>query len=67
MTDNGLEAGGAANGTAGFTGQQLVADGCSDVLGEVCGDKGARAGSAFGVARVAMGACVEIELIAELK
>ena len=37
-----------------------------ELLGEVLGDKGVHARSAFGVAQIPMGACVEIELIAEL-
>lgn len=54
------------NSTPGFTEQHLVTNGCSELLAEVFGDKGAHARSAFGVAQIPMGACVEIELIAEL-
>ena len=54
------------NSTPEFTEQHLVTNGCSEVIGEVFGDKGAHARSAFGVAQLPMGACVEIELIAEL-
>ena len=36
------------------------------LLGEIFGDAGKHARSAFGVAQIPMGACVEIELIAEL-
>jgi enamine deaminase RidA (YjgF/YER057c/UK114 family) len=54
------------NSTADFTEQHLVTNGCSELLGEVFGDKGAHARSAFGVAQIPMGACVEIELIAQL-
>jgi enamine deaminase RidA (YjgF/YER057c/UK114 family) len=36
------------------------------LLGEVFGDAGKHARSAFGVAQVPRGACVEIEMIAEL-
>jgi enamine deaminase RidA (YjgF/YER057c/UK114 family) len=43
----------------------LVTNGCSELLGQVFGDKGVHARSAFGVAQLPMGACVEIELIAE--
>ena len=35
-------------------------------IGEIFGDKGAHARSAFGVAQLPMGSCVEIELIAEV-
>lgn len=56
------------NSTATFTEQHLVTNGCSELLGEVFGPTvGAHARSAFGVAQIPMGACVEIELIAELK
>src|SRR5512145_1220160 len=51
------------NSTATFTEQHLVTNGCSELLGEVFGDAGKHARSAFGVAQIPMGACVEIELI----
>ncbi|MEG2631601.1 MAG: RidA family protein [Comamonas sp.] len=54
------------NSTGDFTEQHLVTNGCSELLGEVFGSKGQHARSAFGVAQIPMGACVEIELIAEL-
>jgi len=54
------------NSTPTFTEQHLVTNGCSELLGEVFGDAGRHARSAFGVAQIPMGACVEIELIAEL-
>ncbi len=55
------------NSTATFTEQHLVTNGCSELLGEVFGPTvGAHARSAFGVAQIPMGACVEIELIAEV-
>jgi len=55
------------NSTGDFTEQHLVTNGCSELLAEVFGaDKGAHARSAFGVAQVPMGACVEIELIAQV-
>jgi enamine deaminase RidA (YjgF/YER057c/UK114 family) len=54
------------NSTPTFTEQHLVTNGCSELLGEVFGAQvGAHARSAFGVAQIPMGACVEIELIAE--
>jgi enamine deaminase RidA (YjgF/YER057c/UK114 family) len=56
------------NSTATYTEQHLVTNGCSELLGEVFGPQvGAHARSAFGVAQCPLGACVEIELIAELK
>ena len=54
------------NSTSEFTEQHLVTNGCSDLLGEVFAERGAHARSAFGVAQVPMGACVEIELIAQV-
>lgn len=54
------------NSTPDFTEQHLVTNGCSELLGEVFGAAGAHARSAFGVAQIPMGACVEIELIAEV-
>jgi enamine deaminase RidA (YjgF/YER057c/UK114 family) len=54
------------NSSGSFTEQHLVTNGCSELLGQVFGDKGAHARSAFGVAQLPMGACVEIELIARI-
>ena len=54
------------NSAPDFTEHHLVTNGCSELLGEVFGDKGAHARSAFGVAQIPLGACVEIELIAEV-
>ncbi len=54
------------NSTGDFTEQHLVTNGASELLGEVFGDAGKHARSAFGVAQIPLGACVEIELIAEL-
>ena len=55
------------NSTADFTEQHLVTNGCSELLGQVFGPQaGAHARSAFGVAQIPLGACVEIELIAEI-
>jgi enamine deaminase RidA (YjgF/YER057c/UK114 family) len=54
------------NSTPDYTEQHLVTNGCSELLGEVFGDAGKHARSAFGVAQVPRGACVEIELIAEV-
>ena len=54
------------NSTGDYTEQHLVTNGASELIGEVFGDAGKHARSAFGVAQIPMGACVEIELIAEL-
>jgi len=53
------------NSSATFTEQHLVTNGCSELLGQVFGENGVHARSAFGVAQLPFGACVEIELIAE--
>ena len=49
-----------------FTQQHLVANGASDLLKEVFGEKGSHARTAFGVAQIPFGACVEADLIAEV-
>jgi enamine deaminase RidA (YjgF/YER057c/UK114 family) len=55
------------NSTPTFTEQHLVTNGCSQLMADVFGPEiGAHARSAFGVAQIPMGACVEIELIAEV-
>ena len=55
------------NSTPDFTEQHLVTNGASELFGEVFGPTvGAHARSAFGVAQIPLGACVEIELIAEI-
>ena len=54
------------NSTGDFTEQHLVTNGASELLGSVFGTAGQHARSAFGVAQIPQGACVEIELIAEV-
>ena len=54
------------NSTGSYTEQHLVTNGCSELLAELFGDKGQHARSAFGVAQIPLGACVEIELIAQV-
>jgi enamine deaminase RidA (YjgF/YER057c/UK114 family) len=54
------------NSTPDFTEQHIVTNGCSELLAEVFGDKGAHARSAFGVAQIPLGACVEIEMIVQV-
>ena len=54
------------NSSPDFTEHHLVTNGCSELLAEVFGDAGRHARSAFGVAQIPLGACVEIELIAEV-
>jgi enamine deaminase RidA (YjgF/YER057c/UK114 family) len=55
------------NSATTFTDQHLVANGASELFLDVFGERGAHARSAFGVAQIPLGSCVEIELIAELK
>lgn len=55
------------NSSPDFTEHHLVANGASELLLQVFGDAGRHARSAFGVAQVPHGACVEIEMIAELR
>lgn len=58
---------GLVNSTNTYTEQHLVINGASELLAEVFGAaKGAHARSAFGVAQIPLGACVEIELIVEV-
>lgn len=54
------------NSTPDYTEQHLVTNGCSELLAEVFGNKGAHARSAFGVAQIPLGACVEIEMIVQV-
>lgn len=54
------------NSTPSYTEQHLVTNGCSELLGTVFGEAGVHARSAFGVAQLPLGSCVEIELIAQL-
>ncbi|WP_338886982.1 RidA family protein [Rhodococcus sovatensis] len=50
----------------GFTGQPVVINGASNVLGEIFGDAGVHARSAVGVSELPLGAPVEVELIVEV-
>ena len=49
-----------------FTGQATVANGASELLGEVFGEAGTHARSAVGVAVLPLGAPVEVELVVEV-
>jgi enamine deaminase RidA (YjgF/YER057c/UK114 family) len=51
---------------SGFTEQHLVANGASELFMEIFGDGGKHARSAVGMAQLPLGACVEIELVAEI-
>jgi enamine deaminase RidA (YjgF/YER057c/UK114 family) len=54
------------NSSPTFTEHHLVANGASELLAGLFGTSG-HARSAFGVAQIPHGACIEIELIAELR
>lgn len=54
------------NSSADFTEQHLVTNGASELLGEVFGERGVHARSAFGAVQIPLGSCVEIDMIAEL-
>jgi enamine deaminase RidA (YjgF/YER057c/UK114 family) len=55
------------NSASSFTEQHLVANGASELLVEVFGEKGKHARAAFGVAQIPFGSCVEIDLVAEIQ
>lgn len=55
------------NSTSRFTEQHLVTNGASELFAEVFGDQGKHARSAFGVAQIPLGACVEIEVTVEVR
>ena len=54
------------NSTPAFTEQHMVANGASELFGEVFGEIGKHVRSACGVAQLPFGSCVEIELVVEL-
>jgi enamine deaminase RidA (YjgF/YER057c/UK114 family) len=55
------------NSTPRFTEPHRIADGASELLVQVFDERGQHARSAIGVAQVPFGACVEIEMIAEIQ
>lgn len=54
------------NSAPGFTEQHVVANGASELFGDIFLSQGTHARSAFGVAQIPFGSCVEIELVAEV-
>jgi enamine deaminase RidA (YjgF/YER057c/UK114 family) len=54
------------NSSADFVEQHLVTNGASELLATVFGEAGVHARSAFGVAQIPLGACVEIEMTVEV-
>lgn len=55
------------NGAPHFTEPHRVADGASELLVQVFGERGIHARSSMSVAQLPYGACVEIDMIAELE
>ncbi len=53
--------------TPEFTEQHLVANGASNLIVGVLGDKGKHARAAFGVAALPLGAAVEVEAVVEVE
>ena len=58
---------GFVNCVDGFKDQPMVINGCSNLLGEVFGEKGIHARSAVGTNALPLGVAVEIEAIVEFK
>lgn len=54
------------NSASDFTGQAVVANGASGLLGQVFGEQGRHARSAVGVAALPLGSPVEVELTVEV-
>ena len=54
------------NSSPDYTEHHLVTNGASELINEVFGAQGLHARAAFGTAQLPLGACVEIEMIAEL-
>ena len=55
------------NSADGFTAQPKVANGASELIGKIFGEKGRHARSAVGVNELPIDAAVEIEMIVKLK
>lgn len=51
----------------GFNAQPAVANGASDLVGEIFGEAGQHVRSAVGVRELPLDACVEVEVIAEVR
>jgi enamine deaminase RidA (YjgF/YER057c/UK114 family) len=55
------------NGTADFTEPHVVANGASEVFVQLFGERGMHARTAMCAAQLPFGACVEIEMLAEIE
>jgi len=53
------------NSAPHFTEPHVVANGASELFLDIFGERGAHARSAFGVAQIPFGSCVEIEMVVE--
>ena len=58
---------GMVNASGDFTGHSKVVNGCSDLIGEVFGERGRHARAACGFSSLPLGAAVEIEMIVEVE
>eukprot|EP00127_Corallochytrium_limacisporum_P003992 Clim_evm41s156 gene=Clim_evmTU41s156 len=58
---------GMVNSTPDFVEQPQVLNGCSDLLGEIFGEKGVHCRVAAGFAALPLGVAVEIDMIAEFQ
>lgn len=58
---------GYVNSSLGYTNQPIVVNGASDFLMEVFGDNGKHARAAVGVYELPLDACVEVDLIVEVR
>lgn len=54
------------NSTPTFTESHVVANGASELFQEILGERGTHARTSFGGAEIPFGACVEVDLIAEI-
>ena len=54
------------NGAPHFTEPHKVADGASELLVQILGERGVHARTAISVAQVPFGACLEIDMVAEV-
>lgn len=58
---------GMVNATDDFTRHSQVINGCSDLMGDVFGERGRHARAACGFSSLPLGAAVEIEMIVEIR
>jgi len=58
---------GFVNSAQGFTGQPLVINGASELLGNIFGEAGAHARAAVGVSELPLNAPVEIEMVLKIR